>query len=387
MNHFAHKFVDDILNNAPNGNKDSVIQYVKSHYDLTLDRKVYYCYNFAVRFSYSRTGTFNNTVLSLSSLQKYDKIPFFVVLIRNNKSNVIYLANSSFISKISHSSRELSMSNIKGSFNGSDIMKTYEGMENIPVNFDDLFALHSGLDWEDNLLRLVEASSAIKPKSQKFEPDTNQKMHLFDSVARAQEFISSDKFVLLNDDLNERCNKCRDAILAASHIENVNLRGRIIEFMITSSDETREKIKNILKSESLLLPEIETHDDLGDYVYEFDAHQVYTDIKTKIVYLDSAPKAYNIDKFLSKMSEVDSSFFFFLIGIDENGVLGTALCSVYHNELIDASFVQHHWAGRATRGVVQFSGKALNLILQREKFVNVIEADKSRKYIEMLLAK
>lgn len=135
------------------------------------------------------------------------------------------------------------------------------------------------------------------------------------------------------------------------------------------------------------LPEIDTHDDLGDYVRVFDDGTTYTDIKTKVIYLNSAPKAYNIDKFLEKMSVPDSSFFFFFIGIDERGVFNTALCSVYHSTLIDASIFQHHWAGRATRGVVQFRGRALNDILQQKSFKNNIDQNKAETYLRCLLAR
>ena len=159
-----------------------------------------------------------------------------------------------------------------------------------------------------------------------------------------------------------------DAIMVASLIENVNIRGRIIEFLITADEDKRDRMKKILKDEVIHLPEFTTKDDLGDYERTFDNGHTYTDIKTKIICLDSAPKAYNIDKFLEKMAESDSSFFFYFIGIGEDGVFNTALCSVYHNDLIDASIVQHHWAGRSTRGVIQFAGKTLNKILLCEKF-------------------
>lgn len=387
MNDFTHQFVDDIINKAPTGNKESVIKYVLSKYKLTQDKKVYYCRYFAVRFSYSQSGSFSNTVLALSTLQKYDKVPFFVILSRNNKGNVMYLANSTFISKISHSSKNLSMTNIKGSFNGSDIIKVYSNLSNTPENFDELFAIHQGLDWTDNLCRLVEASSAIQPKLKKFAPNETQMYNIYSSINRAKEFVSSNNFEILNADLKERCNKCREAILVASYIENVNLRGRIIEYMITSDDVTRERIKHLLVDESKLLPEFETHDDLGDYTRRFEEAQTYTDIKTKVIYLNSAPKAYNIDKFLSKMAETDSSFFFFIIGIDEDGVFNTILSSVYHHELIDASIAQHHWAGRATRGVIQFTGKKLNEMLKRKSFVNTIDDEKARHFIEKLIAR
>ena len=385
MNKIVHQFVDDIVSTAPTGDKESVIKYVCSKYPFTLDRKVYYCRYFAVRFSYSQSGAFSNTVLSLSALQKYDKIPFFVVLVRNGASNVIYLANSTFLSKVSHSSKELTMCNIKGSFNGSDIVKEYNGLKNSPENFDELFALHEGLEWDDNLFRLVEASSAIKPKSQKFNPNETELLNIYNSVSRASSFVASENLQVLNQDLNDRCNKCRDAILVASHIENVNLRGRLIEFLITADDALRDRISAILRDREQLLPEFSTHDDLGDYIRVFDNGKTYTDIKTKILYRDSAPKAYNVDKFLEKMAESDSSFFFFLIGIDEYGVFNTALCSVYHDELIDASVVQHHWAGRATRGVVQLNGKVLNQILNDKAFVNNIDQQKATNYLKDLL--
>lgn len=385
LNRCVHAFVDDIINTSPKGDKQSVIDYCANKYNLTQDRKVYYCRYFAVRFSYSQNGSFSNTVLSLSALQKFDKIPFFVVLVRKNNSNIVYIANSTFLSKISHSSINLSMSNIKGSFNGSDIMKSYNGIANYHTNFDDLFAIHEGLDWDDNLLRLVEASATIIPTSQKFSPTSNEQDNIFDSIHRAEIFIRSNNLKVLSDDLNERCNKCGDALLIASHIENVNIRGRLIEFLVTSEDSERDRLMHLLKKDTQLLPEFGTHDDLGDYERFFDNGNTYTDIKTKIIYLDSAPKAYNIDKFLRKMAEEKSVFLFYLIGVNEQGVFNTVLCSVYHDKLIDASIVQHHWAGRATRGVVQFNGKVLNDILQESDFENVINIDKAESYIKMLL--
>lgn len=387
MNARVIDFINDIINTAPQGNKDALIDYIVERYGLTQDRKVYYCGYFAVRISYSRNRSFSNTVLSLSALQKYDKIPFFVVLVHGDGNNEVYLANTTFLSRISHSSRNLSINNIRGSFNGCDIIKEYGGIKNSPENFNDLFAIHEGLDWIDNLKRLVDASSNIQSRSQKFQPNDEQKSYLMESVHRAQDFISSANFCILNDDLNERCNKCREAILVASHIENVNLRGRIIEYLITTDDDQREKIMIQLQDCAQSLPEIDTHDDLGDYVRVFDDGTTYTDIKTKVIYLNSAPKAYNIDKFLEKMSVPDSSFFFFFIGIDERGVFNTALCSVYHSTLIDASIFQHHWAGRATRGVVQFRGRALNDILQQKSFKNNIDQNKAETYLRCLLAR
>lgn len=340
-----------------------------------------------MRFSYSKSASdsFSNTVLSLSALEKYDKIPFFVVLVRQPSTNLILLANTTFLKKISHSSQELSMTNIKGSFNGSDIMRDYDNKSNSPDNFDYLFAVHQGLDWEDNLSRLVDASSNIKPVNQKFIPSDVESKNIYESVSRAVDFISSDNFSVLEDDLNERCNKSRKEILIASHIENTNIRGRLIESLITSNDEERQHIINNLHNLEAALPSYDTKNGLGDYYREFNNGDTYTDIKTKVIYLNSNPKAYNVDKFLKQMADSRSIFLFFFIGVDENSIFKTLLCSVYHGKLIDNTILQFHWAGRNTRGAAQFSGIAIDEMLKEANFNNNICVDKAKAFLKQLL--
>lgn len=387
MNSKCKEFVDYIVNHAPQHNKQIVEDDVSAHFNLTKDRKVYHNEYFAVRFSYSKSAShsFSNTVLSLSVLEKYDKIPFFVVLVRQSSTNLILLANTTFLKRISHSSQELSMTNIKGSFNGSDIMRDYDNMKNEPENFDYLFALHQGLDWEDNLSRLVDASSNIKAVNQKFEPTQQEKANMFDSINRASSFVKSNNFNVLEDDLNERCNKCRNEILIASHIENTNIRGRLIESLITSSDAEREVVIENLHNLEAALPSYDTKNGLGDYYREFDNGDTYTDIKTKVVYLNSNPKAYNVDKFLKQMADSKSVFLFFFIGIDEQSIFKTLLCSVYHGKLIDNTILQFHWAGRNTRGVAQFNGTSIEEMLKEENFVNDIDVQKSKTFLQELL--
>lgn len=387
MNLRCREFVDYIVNHAPQHNKQVVEDNVCAHFNLTKDRKVYHNEYFAVRFSYSKSASdsFSNTVLSLSALEKYDKIPFFVVLVRQSSTNLILLANTTFLKKISHSSQELSMTNIKGSFNGSDIMRNYDNRQNAPENFDYLFALHQGLDWEDNLSRLVDASSSIQPVNQKFEPTETEKSNIFDSISRASAFVSSKQFNVLEDDLNERCNKCRKEILIASHVENTNIRGRLIESLITSDDVERQQIINNLHNLEAALPSYDTKNGLGDYYREFDNGDTYTDIKTKVIYLNSNPKAYNIDKFLMQMADSKSVFLFFFIGVNEESIFKTLLCSVYHGKLIDNTILQFHWAGRNTRGAAQFNGTAIDEMLNEQSFVNDIDTTKSETFLQELL--
>jgi len=387
MNTICKEFVRYIVSTAPKHNKQNVENAVCQKYSLIKDRKVFHNEYFAVRFSYSKSSSdsFSNTVLSLSALEKYDTIPFFVVLVRQNSDNLMLLSNSTFLKRVSHSSHELSMTNIRGSFNGSDIMRDYNGILNNPTYFDELFNIHMGLDWEDNLTRLVDATSKIKPVNQKFIPTTNEVSNIFNSVDRAIDFVDSKNFGVLEEDLNTRCQKCKNEILIAQHIENTNIRGRLIESLITGSDEERANLLKNLKDLETALPTYDTKNGLGDYCVRFDNGDTYTDIKTKVIYLNSNPKAYNIDKFLKQMADSRSVFLFFFIGIDEESIFKTLLCSVYHSKLVDNVILQFHWAGRSTRGVTQFSGTAIDEMLQESSFYNHIDRAKCREFLQMLL--
>lgn len=386
MHAIVHTFLSFIEENKHINNKKQLIDSCVSTFHLIQDRKVYHGDYFAVRFCYSQKGAFSNTVLSLSSLEKYDRIPLFVVLVKGNSENCVYLANSTFLSKISHSSQNLTLTNIRGSFNGSDIMKQFEGIANTPENVEDLFAIHMGMDWIDNLQRLVDASSAIRPISTKFIPNKEQLLNIQHSVERALQFVSSTDYTILLNDLQQRCEDCKESILVAAHIENINIRGRLIEALITADKAERLHLLSDLANIEHALPTYDTRNGLGDYFRHFDHTDSYTDIKTKIVYLHSNPKMYNIDKFLQCMAEEKSVFLLFFIGLDDHGIKQTALCSVFHPILIDSMHLQSHWAGRSTRGVAQASGNAINEILDLSPNNSTeIDIEKAKEYISTLL--
>ena len=141
----------------------------------------------------------------------------------------------------------------------------------------------------------------------------------------------------------------------------------------------------VLAHEENNLPVYDTKNELGDYRYTFPNTETYTDIKTKVVYLNSNPKAYNIDKFLEVMSKENTVFCFYFIGIDEQGKMNTILCSVYHKELIEKTVKQFQWAGRNSRGVTQFNGETLDKMLKDKTFKNVIDKKKAKEFIDFLL--
>ena len=102
-------------------------------FHLIKDRSVYYCADYAFRFSSSGGRNFGNAVASLSRLQKYDDRPFIVCLVTPSQ-NYCLIANTTFLKKISHTSQELRENNIRGSFNGSDIVREFEGISTSAEN-------------------------------------------------------------------------------------------------------------------------------------------------------------------------------------------------------------------------------------------------------------
>ncbi len=334
---------------------------VQKQFNLVKDRSVFYGEWFAIRFCKAASVNFSNTVLSLSALHRYDSMPFFVCLVTPIR-NFLMLANTTFLRKISHSSQELRRDNIKGSFNGSDIMRSFEGVVNAPENFEFLFTSHENYTFEENLDRLVEATNNISPIGRKFSPTGSQIECIRESVNRAVSFLLSSDYDILNDDLNERVKAVESEIAIAAFIDNVNLRGRIIEYLITSEDDLKDTLIKCLRNKTPL-PEIFTADKLGDYEKEFEHYLTETDIKTKILFLSSNPKGYNIDKLLSFLSEEKSVYLVYVVAIDKNKHISTRLCSMYNQQLLSGTRIIKHWAGRNSRGVTQYDGKSLEEIV------------------------
>lgn len=175
MDKQIYSLVDFIKNLDGKASKNELAIYVQEKFGLTQDRSVFYSDKFAIRFSSSQNNSFSNTIISLSSLQKYDDLPFLVCLV-TPEENHIYLANTTFLSKVSHSSQELREDNIRGSINGSDIVKNFDNLPNTPENFEKLFAIHQELGFNGNLPRLVEATNNISPSGHKYEVNDETSM-------------------------------------------------------------------------------------------------------------------------------------------------------------------------------------------------------------------
>jgi len=371
------ELLDLLRQNDGINDKTRLTKITSERFKLVQDRSVYSCKEFALRFSASGNQKFGNTVLSLSNLQKVDDRPFLVCLVTPTK-NYLLLANTTFLKRISHSSQELRVNNIRGSFNGSDIMREFEGIPNNNANIDRLFNIHAGIGFDGNLARLVEATNNISPTGKKFLPSVEQKTQIMLSPVRASVFIKSPDANTLKLELDSKVHEFKNEILLAALIENVNVRGRIIEYLIAGEDERlRDSIVAALKAGTKGIPPFKTENDLGDYSREFDYYRTETDVKTKIMVLDSNPKAYNLDKMLEFLALERSVFMFYFVGVDPTQIANTVLVSIFQESLLRSTILLKHWAGRNSRGVSQFEGRTIGrLIMQPENRIDLVAAKK-----------
>lgn len=363
MNDLLRSLVDLVSKHNGINDKSKLTAVVTGAFGLTQDRSVYYRPEFAVRFSSAQSEGFSNTVLSLSNLQKVDDRPFLVCLV-TPRTNHLLLANSTFLRKISHSSQELRENNIRGSFNGSDIMRDFEGIANVPGNFERLYSIHEGIGFDGNLPRLVEATNNISPTGKKYLVTAAAQATIMDAPARAGAFTVSADAVELKRELDEKVDRFRNEILLAALIENVNVRGRIIEYLIAGDDDRlRQDLIAALRDRSKGLPQFKTENALGDYARTFERFATETDVKTKIMILDSNPKAYNLDKMLEFLAVPKSVFMFYFVGVDPDRIVNTVLVSMFQKRLLASTILLKHWAGRNSRGVSQFEGRTIGSLI------------------------
>jgi hypothetical protein len=295
------------------------------------------------------------------------------------------LANTTLLKKISHSSQQLRIDNIRGSLNGSDISKEFEGIANVPENFERLFHIHEGIGFDGNLLRLVEATNDISPTGAKFEVKDVHLDSILKAPKRAIEFSKSPYFKVLKKELDQKVERYKTEILLAALIENVNIRGRIIEYIIAGENERlRAEIIAAIHAGSHQIPPFKTDNALGDYRRIFDAYDTETDVKTKIMVLSSNPKAYNLDKILDFLSNNRSVFMFYFVGVDPGRVLSTVLVSIFQVDLLRATILLKHWAGRNSRGVSQFEGKAITRLIETPS--DIIDEGESVVFLKKVLA-
>ena len=264
-------------------------------------------------------------------------------------------------------------------------MRDFEGIRNIPENFERLSNIHDSIGFEGNLVRLVEATNHITPTGEQFAITDSARLIILAAPVRASAFVESPDAKELKRDLDEKVQRLRNEILLASLIENVNVRGRIIEYLIAGEDEKlRQDLIAALRKNSRGLPQFRTKNTLGDYSRAFDEYETETDVKTKIMILHSNPEAYNIDKMLEFFATPKSVFMFYFVGVDPTKIVNTVLVSVFQKKLLSSTILLKHWAGRNSRGVTQFEGKTIAELILNPEFD--IDKNSALSFLEKVLS-
>lgn len=356
-------FIDQYLTAHPHCTKDELAQEVAQQFRLQHARSVYVGQDFAIRFSTASGSSFSNTVLSLSTLAKYDDLPVVVCVVRPASAQLL-LSNSTLIDKLSHSSQRLSHHQIRGSFNGTNILREFDGLTNEPRNFEALFSKHCQIGFEENYDRIVENTLAIKGRYTKFAPTSPQLATILGTAQFAKNLLRDPCYKEFATSLAVTVDRKCQAILAAARSENTKLRGDAIEQVISNAANLHglEDVVETLKSGAIM----------------------NIDIKTKLIGRLSAPKAYNVDKILRLLATDRSAFAFFFVGIDlDRQLVVPRLISFLDTAMLAATRVQHHWAGLNSRGVTQLTGD-LSFLFD-PSFRESIDVPRARDFLQRLI--
>jgi hypothetical protein len=231
----------------------------------------------------------------------------------------------------------------------------------------------------------VEATNNISPSGVKYHVGDRALSTILGAPERAIRFVNSKDSAILKTELDAQVNKFKTEILLAALIENVNVRGRIIEYLIAGEDESlRQQLLSALKAGNRGIPQFKTDNSLGDYKRRFDAFDTETDVKTKIMILSSNPKAYNLDKMLEFLAADRSVFMFYFVGVDPGKSVNTVLVSMFQRQLLRATILLRHWSGRNSRGVTQFEGKTINDLIVKPE--SVIDESESMEFLRRVIA-
>jgi hypothetical protein len=345
--------------------KEQFAELVARRLDLTRDRSVFVADDLAVRFAYASRQAFSNTVVSFANIKKYDERPFLVCVLRPDGVETL-LANASLIAKVTHSSQTLTVTNIRGSILGTDILRELNGLANAPPNFEALFARHLGLPWEDNLERLVEATTGILPRGEKYAPTNEEQARILGSVREAGRVVTGGELEDAARRLYATVEEQQQAILRAAVAGNGNLRGNAIEQLITGAGNRH---------------------DLGDQIFALArGGRLIGDVKSKLRGRASSPKLYNVDKMLRALADGQTVFAALFVGVDLLGQRVTArLVNVFDEALLGATGVQHHWAGRGSRGVTQL-GNCPERIFEAD-FQPHVDVEAAERFVRGLIAR
>ena len=76
-------------------------------------------------------------------------------------------------------------------------------------------------------------------------------------------------------------------------------------------------------------------------------------------------------------------FMFYFVGVDPGRVVNTILVSMFQKNLLGATVLLKHWAGRNSRGASQFEGRVINELIEHPS--SEIDEFKAKEFLEQVL--
>jgi hypothetical protein len=357
-------FVREWRTACPQGTKDSLVTELTRKFALTKRGALLVGDAFAVRVSQNSADTgFPNAVVAFKKIVENDNRPVVVCLLTPRRCN-LYLANTTFLRKVSHSSHGLTKEKLVGSILGSDILAEYEGIGNVSENLPALWDRHQRADRAAHQARIIAATHGIGVSAVTWIPSSQETDRILASPELARGISGTPEYAQLATRLNTAIQQQRAAILAAARNPNAKRRGDCIEEIVTGAAKNQG---------------------LGDLTVQILATTISIDVKSKRLDLSSAPKAYNVDKVLRYLSQGSRLLAILFIGVDPSReVLTTRVVSVFDRTLVAASRIDVRWSGRGTRGTVQFSGDID--AIWNEDFVEAIEIEEAKQFLWKLIS-
>lgn len=343
----------------PQGGKDELVAALIQRFTLIKQRALLVGDAFVVRVSQNSADTgFPNAVVAFKKIVKHDALPVIACLITPNRCD-LYLANPTFLRKVSHTSHGLTDQKLVGSILGSDIAVAHEGTANTPENFAALWAVHQREDHSAHRARIIAATQAIAGARTLWSPSPPEVDRILTAPQLAHAISDEPDYVKLAARLDAVTQQKRDRILAAARDTNAKTRGDRIEKLVTGAAKNQG---------------------LGDLAVQVLTVTISVNVKSKRLDLSSAPKAYNVKKLLQDLALGNRLLAILFVGVDPNrDLVMTRLVSVFDRTLLAAARIDLRWSGRGTRGTIQFSG-SLDAIW-REGFHESIDVGRAQELL------
>lgn len=350
--------------------KDEIIRLINEDFPLFKIKRSLYAdtnNNYIVRFLWTKfdQGTPSNTFLSIKTIYEFDDKPIIVVLVRPNSFD-ISLGNTSFVSKVSHSSKNALYDEntgeftLSGSVNYPNIYHDWNDFDHIVENWE----FHYSSESDHNIRRILKKTSEIE-------------WNWFEKVVLDDYTIET--FVRKSMAFHYETFADISAIIDKSFYDH---KAEIIEIFDNEASTKRrgEKIQSVITW-------IQDNDhEFADMYYEIWDKSILLNIKTIDLTLpsgDSSPQAFNIDKLLNNIDYDDEfTFYFFVITKTAEWVFYSLVNFLEERSIQSYGNPMNHWSWQNARWHMQVVWIA-DLVLNQD-YTDEISYENSVKFLSYL---